>query len=598
MLRKAAEMWGVSPTDIDSSFDPVVSLLIGACASEISEIVSDSNSSHTRVADNLINLMTPEASSGVTPAHAIASASPTEANLDLKKNFQFYSKKKVTDYKGDVSFKTAFFSSVCDFPLIKAHLKYAIVKNELIEFKEGSKRSLSSTLKKGPKSTEGTKILLGFPKTEDKISLKGISIFLDLGSLTNKNLFYSQLKNLKIRYNGKLIPFEVGIDTTLNREKSYLEDVFSHESTKTISIEKLVMDFYSKRYVTLCEDVFLNTEVTKNTNEWLDILTEEETLIDVHWLEFEFPSVINHNNLKSLYTAINSFPVLNRKLESMSYGLKDYSKIVPIAIQDNFLDIDQISNESGQQFKSIEKGESSPKGTFFLKMDHIGRLDSGKAKDYLEQLIDLLKNESAAFSAFGNDFLNEMVLKLSQDISLLENKLISIDINKTENKFIEITPFKEKETVFVDYWSTIGEAANNIKTNAPLFVYKGADIDQKNCFLVTTTLGGKDKLSTQEKIYKYRRTLLSQDRIVTLQDIKSLCYDIAGDKVEDVKIEKKFLVGTSDYEGRIPNMVISLYKKKEIKASPQDWELISSGILSILEEKSHNILPYKIELKE
>lgn len=598
MLRKAAEMWEVSPTDIDSSFDPVISLLIGACASEISEIISDRNSSHARVADNLINLMTPEASSGVTPSHAIAHATPTEPNVLLKKNFQFYSKKKITDYKGDISYKTAYFSSACDFPLIDTYLKYAIIDDALIEFNEDSKRYTSTYIKNASSDLKSTTVLLGFPKTEEKISLKGISIYLDLEDVSNKDLFYSQFKNLNIKYNDESIPFQVGIKTKLNQEKKYLSDVFSHQSSKTISSEKLVMDFYNKRYITLNKNIFLNAETKENHNKWSNFIATDDAPSDIHWLELEFPSVIDLNTLKSLRPTINSFPILNRKLESISYGLKDYSKIVPIGIQDTFLDIDSITNENGQKYTSIEKGDDSQKGTFFLKLDHIGRLDSGKAKDYLEQLIDLLKNESAAFSIFGNDFLNDMVSKLSQDISLLENKIDAIDLNKIENKYIEVHPFKEKETIFVDYWTTIGEIANNIKANSPIFVYKGADINPKNCFLVTTSLGGKDKLSTQEKIYKYRRAVLSQDRVVTIQDVKALCYDIAGNMISNVEIEKKFLVGNSEYEGRIPNMVITLYKKKGSNRSQQEWELISSNILSILEEKSHNILPYKIELIE
>ena len=60
MVKKAAEIWGVSPNDIDSTFDPVISLLLGACASELSKISSEVNSSQSRITEKLIQLMTPE----------------------------------------------------------------------------------------------------------------------------------------------------------------------------------------------------------------------------------------------------------------------------------------------------------------------------------------------------------------------------------------------------------------------------------------------------------------------------------------------------------------------------------------------------------
>ena len=118
-------------------------------------------------------------------------------------------------------------------------------------------------------------------------------------------------------------------------------------------------------------------------------------------------------------------------------------------------------------------------------------MDTKKAKDYLIHLIDLLRNESAAFSNFGSDFLNEMTSKLNQDISLLESKVLDVDMETSEKKYLEVHPFLEKEILFIDYWTTIGNGANNIRSNTPLLVYKGADIDSKNCYLITNSIGGK-----------------------------------------------------------------------------------------------------------
>ena len=595
MIRKAAQLWGVPISEIDSSFDPLVSLLIGACASQIAEIDNEANSSHARVADTLINLMTPDASSGVSPAHAIAHANPVDSYSLLRKNYQFYTKKKVVNAKGDVSFKTAYFSSICDLKLINAFLQFAVVGNQLIEFNEENKSSNTFSFKTEVETIDSsTKILLGFPKTEQAVSLKGIPVFLELNDIANKNSFYTQLKNINIKFQGRPVSFHFGIEEKTAHEKKNIHNVFSNKSSKTITAEKSILSFYDRNFITIDEDIFLNSEISNTNYQNSRVNTENEKLSGVHWLEIEFPTSNNNSFLKYLYASINCFPVINRKLENATYSLNEFNKIIPIPVKDAFLDMDSITNENGKTYKSLEKGGEVSKGTYFLKMDHIGRLDSFKAKDQLEKLIDMLKNETAAFSVFGNDFINEMVHKLTQDISLLENKVASVEIEKTENKYISVNPFSEKETLFVDYWTTIGEQANNIRSNTPLLVYKGGDIDQANCFLVTTSLGGKDILNTQEKIYKYRRSILSQERIVTKQDVMNLCFDVAGNTIINATVERKFVSGERRNEGYIPNMCISLFKNNEIKTSELEWDLIKSNILSVLKEQSHNILPYTI----
>ena len=60
MIKRAAALWGVPANEIEISFDPVVTLLLGACASEIEKIHEKINESQARVTEKIIQLMTPE----------------------------------------------------------------------------------------------------------------------------------------------------------------------------------------------------------------------------------------------------------------------------------------------------------------------------------------------------------------------------------------------------------------------------------------------------------------------------------------------------------------------------------------------------------
>ena len=49
MIKNAANMWDVPANEIETSFDPIVDLLLSACASEIAKIAGEVDESQTRI---------------------------------------------------------------------------------------------------------------------------------------------------------------------------------------------------------------------------------------------------------------------------------------------------------------------------------------------------------------------------------------------------------------------------------------------------------------------------------------------------------------------------------------------------------------------
>lgn len=597
MVKKAAELWGVSPNDIDSSFDPVVSLLLGACASELSKISTEVNKSQSRISERLIELMSPETSSGSQPAHAIAHAMPTEPFSNIFPANQLFAKKKIKNNDGEVTFKTAYFSPIKPFKLINSYIQYALTGNKILDFENDRKVINAEQLYlSNNNQLASSTIYLGLLKTKEKVSLKQTSLFFELNDISNHELFYNQLKQAKFYFNDKAIDVEFGYHDIETEDKLNISNIFSNESQKSITIENQTATIYKKHYVTISSDCLLNSD-SKNEDLFnqVDLKTHDD-LEEMHWIKVEFPSIITNKILSNLYVAFNTFPVLNRRLESSSYLLKDFTNIVPFSTSDLFLDIRKITNENNKEYTTLDTNQENQKGTYTLRDESVGRLDSKKAKDHLTNLLELLKNESAAFSVLGNDFLQTNIQKLNQNISALEDRVAEMSLEVEENHYLSLKPYSNKETIFIEFWSTIGEQANLIKTNAKLQVYKGADIDTKKCFLISPTIQGKNSLTTDEKLYKYRRMLLSRDRIVTREDIKALCFDICGNKIENVTLTKEFKTHPDYEKGLIPTVVIKIKKNKNANVENVEWIMIKNNILSILEEKSTNLFPYHINL--
>jgi len=596
MVKKAAELWGVSPNEIDSTFDPVVSLLIGACASELSKISNEVNSSQSRITEKLIQLMTPETSFGAQPAHAVAYAAPTEPFIDVYPAHQLYTKKKFKNSEGEVSFKTAYLSPIKPFKIVDAHIKTCVVSSEVISYNDTKKTSEKENLVLVDKSLPESTLYIGVSSSKHKISLKDVSVFFELNDIVNQELFYNQLKQAEFYFNDKPIDVEFGYANNSSEDQLHLKKVFSEQSQKTVSIEEQALLFYKRHYVSINSDVLLN-EPTKDLDFLKSIdLSKHEDIDNLHWIKVVFPTTVTSSILSNLYVSLNTFPVLNRRLESTAYQLKEFTNIVPFSTTDLFLDIRKITNDGGKTYKVLDDDDENKKGSYTLRDENVGRLDSRRAKDYLVNLIDLLKNESAAFSVLGSDFLQNNIQKLNQDISALESRVSEMSLKAEENHYISIKPFRKKETVFVEFWSTIGESANLIRANTPLQVYKGSDIDSQKCFLVTATSQGKNTLEIDERLLKYRSVLLSRERIVTREDVKALCYDICGNKIKSATLNKEFLTHKDYNKGLMPTLVITLEKNSDVKVQDIEWEMIKSNILSTLEDKSTNLLPYKIKI--
>jgi len=218
-----------------------------------------------------------------------------------------------------------------------------------------------------------------------------------------------------------------------------------------------------------------------------------------------------------------------------------------------------ITNTNGKVYKPQSKDNSNKnKGTYITRTESVGKLGYRKANEYVVYLLELLKDESASFSLFNNDFLQSNLKELNQLISRLENKVSEVTNAVSETTYLSLKPFNIKESLLVEYWTTNGTLANNIKTGSKLEIYKGIGIKQKSGTLLTPTHGGKDHLLMEERLNAYRRALLSRNRVVTKEDVKALCYEIYNNKITKIEVQKNYIKDIALNKGLIQCIEIIL----------------------------------------
>lgn len=90
MIKTAGRLWNIPEDEIETNFDPLILLMIEACAAELEKIGYNIASSHTRLLNRLADLLVPEALLGPVPASCVASAIPVENVAELTNQHHFY----------------------------------------------------------------------------------------------------------------------------------------------------------------------------------------------------------------------------------------------------------------------------------------------------------------------------------------------------------------------------------------------------------------------------------------------------------------------------------------------------------------------------
>ncbi|MBC8084310.1 MAG: type VI secretion system baseplate subunit TssF, partial [Hymenobacter sp.] len=88
LTRQAAELWGYGEADLDG-FDPLVNLLLEACAVEFEKIGQELHNTQFRLIERLATLLNPDVVDAPHPAHAVAQARAREAVVVLPDDAQF-----------------------------------------------------------------------------------------------------------------------------------------------------------------------------------------------------------------------------------------------------------------------------------------------------------------------------------------------------------------------------------------------------------------------------------------------------------------------------------------------------------------------------
>jgi len=594
ILRRAARMWGYNELEAETSFDPIVGLLLSATASELEKLSFELESSRSRIIERILEIMFPEEVSGVVPARSIIQVSPLENNEKISRYTHFKTTKRIQNVFNptEINNKEISFCPAIEIPLTMANVEYIAYGNRLNRVESFF---FSDTLSKSEKHFPSGEMWIGI-RCSEKTDIENLMFYIDINNNYQKELFFYYLKQAKIYIGDR----ELALHEGYNREQKEvdLENIITKNYSDLQHVYNEVTQYYSGNFYTLRDKISYNERCQKSElfNEYF-IENELSKNDEIFWLKFKFSEAVVGEVLENVNIALNCLPVINIHNTKYHRRVTGRLNIIPIDADDYFMDLDYVRDDRGNRLDIKDYSAEKSKTTALLRRGGIARFDQRGASELLQYLLELIKDETAAFSGIGGDSATETLRQINQNMAALHQLAKEKKFSQVNNPYLVIESEQQNADIpcSISYWLTMAEDGNDIKPATVLTVenFEKAVLD-KTAVMIKASAGGRTSLSAQEKILEYRNSLLTRGRIVTVADIKAFGMSHFKSTVKDIQVQKGTKKEVSLKGGFSRTLDVYLVRNSEKELKDTEWEFLRESFILKLEKKSANIYPYRI----
>lgn len=596
ILRRAARLWGYSELEAETSFDPIVSLLLSATASELEKLGFELESSRSRIIERILEIMFPEEVSGVIPARSLIQVFPLENRSGISLYNQFKTSKRIHNVFNPVESgsKNIFFSPTIEAKLTTAKVEFIAYGNTLNRIESFFFTDLYSKAEHHIPSGE---MWVGI-RCPSKTDVENLMFYIDINNNYQKELFFYYLKQAKIYFGNKEFSLKEGYN--VDHENINLENIITKNYSDLEHIYTDVNQYYFGNFFTLREKL---SHSEKPQEEELfaqyfkgNKLSEED---DIIWLKFRFSEAVVSEVLENVSITLNCIPVVNVQNITSHHRVTGRLNIIPIKSDDYFLDIDYVADDRGRCFDLKNYAAETNGTSVVLRKGGVSRFDQRGASELLQYLLELIKDETAAFSGIGGDSAKETLRHISQNIAALHQLAKEKSFSQVNNPYLVITADSQDSEIAcnISYWLTHAEEGNDIKPATVLTVEgSNASALDKTAVMIKASAGGRKSLSSQDKILEYRNSLLTRGRIVTVADIRIFGLNHFKNTIKDIEVSKGTKKEVSLKGGFSRTIDVFLIRNPDAKDSISDseWEYLCESFLLKLKNASANIYPYRI----
>lgn len=598
LTRQAAELWGYGEADLDG-FDPLVHILLEACAVEFEKVGQELHNTQDRLVERLATLLNPDVVDTPHPAHAVAQARAREARVLLPSDAQFVFAPPTVGRQA--AGQELFFSPLQATRLVSGTVRCLATDTTVWQVEaNGQKRVVAQAV--APAPTEHRRLWIGLSLPAEGVKTSDLTFYFDWLNEPRRAAYAAFLPGEQwllgrtelTATQGLPEPPEAGGTATgaLNKEYDFLRRV-----------EQQVRELYAPAFVQLTGSAGAlagytprpyPAELVESFGADIDLQALTQPLT---WLEVRFAHALPPEAFDQLVCALNCFPVLNRRLHKVLFRLQPALNLFPLVSEEPFLAVRDVYSLSNVAYRPTTLNDLSEGATdtYTLRTHGVGRFDTRTGREALRELLELLRDESSAFAAAGTDFVGSILRELDQNLARLEERLDRTRAAEQPVPYVLLRPQNVTDSVYLEYWSSNGGAANRLAAGSQLRVHDGHFLDEVR--LLTTTSGGRERPRPEERTHALRRNLLARNRLVTLADIKAACWAELGPQLAAVHVEKAFQNGATPTAGFVRCIRVVLTPAEPTRLSAPEWQRASQELHTVLSGQSALNMPYEVVVK-
>ena len=574
LLRYARLVW---QTGNIHRLSPLVRLMIEEICNELYLLYGKLSDTDGYVFEKLVKNLSPSTFNPVRPGHAVLHLKP-EAGME---EFQLYKTTGFHLQSAPPEFKerniSPLFTPLVDTKLLNLSISRCFCKNTLWSVDTvGNRKILARSDKKARYNT----VWLGLQAGEGVNNLSDLPFYLDFPHLSSDHPYFDRLPEIQWAIQGKSLQMKQGLPLRKDAPPS--------------PVEKDLLRFYKNQYQTLtgiCLDEFPQQKLPEELTE----LIPQETaasLTPLYWLSITFPPHFEEEDVGKIRLLLNAFPVINRCYNECHLSVEeDLTKIVSLSsgFGEEFLEMDTVIQHSSEHAHPVTQYAVDPV-----------RKASGATvglSDYLEKLIDVLRDEKTAFPSAID---KEKVMNVFNAVAAVqESESFGAELNRlAANAEVArlATPTHEDTTsISIGYWNTHAGLLNGLPAQTILMAHKVPDLNKIAAVLITPVAGGRHFYDSQSRAAILQFYLTAKDRILTKNDIVNYCKIELGKYAREIQVLRNVRTSPKFKEGMIPVI--------EIRITPQEEHIETirkNGMLKELrlrlEQRSPENFKYNIVL--
>ncbi|OCK50229.1 hypothetical protein BA768_06265 [Chryseobacterium sp. CBo1] len=599
MLQNATKVWGLKSPQ---SLDPFVKLLIDAFSTEVFKANNEIQTVNARILEKLAKLLTPSIYTHPVPAHALAYTMPYESSEILLEHTEFFFRKHMNSTIKSESDKQLNipFTPVGSVRTNKAQTAIMFVGNTCY--------SLDERLNKIPisrfqgRTEDYRKVTIGIDVsryTNEKFP-KTISLYCSNPAFEHLDFVYKLLPYSTVSSNGNPMFIKEGISYVKNPQAEGYEQIFHEQSIKSKIIDD-IKSIYHHRFIEvsgLSRDLF-----TKNLPQDLDFLNGREEIEkylngkEYLWLTFEFPPQFSAEILDNFTFVLNAFPVYNRGWKKTEYSLDIMGNNIPLITEDaeHFLYVDEVQDGDGRKYREIPftPSDNLKKGLYTIRKGGMERFNNRNAVDMISNVLELTRDEIAAFSLLNRDNVKGILGEMSDKMKSMVQKVNNAKRNiRQELNYVIMEPVEKTDHTYASFWITHCTFANHMRPGTEL----SNQLKSQSMILLTETIGGAEEQKGSDSIQAYKYALTTRDKIISLEDVRNYCRMVLKDELKDVRVKRGTMISTKPKEGFVRTVEVEIVPNNYSFYGRAYWENMANILRNQIVSKAIDGIEYLVKV--